>query len=323
MKKTKEKILVIGAGAWGTSLANLMAKNSYEVFLSSNSSPTIKEINEKKTNSIFLPKIKLSENLSAISGFKGDVDFVFIVVPSANAKKLFEKIAKGKFKKNAIFVICSKGIEQSSLMILSDAFEKITRIKNYAVVSGPNFALEVANEMPTITSVAAKKKKTAEKVIKILNNTYFQARYFKDPRTAEICGVMKNIIAIGCGLVDGLELGVNAKSALVMKGISEIQTLCKKLKASDEINSAAGFGDIFLTCSSSKSRNNSLGKLIAQGKSPEAGKTYEGMVSAKSIAAMAKKMKLKLDLCETIHEILSSNFSAKEIEKKIVTAILK
>ncbi len=323
MKLLKEKILVIGAGAWGTSLANLMAKNSYQVFLSSNSSEAIKEINEKRSNSKFLPEIKLSKNIAAISDFNLDVDFVFIVVPSTSAKKLFEKIAKNKFKKTCSFVICSKGIEESSLTILSDAFEKITGIKNYAALSGPNFAIEVASELPTVTTIAAKQKKTADKVIKILSNDYFRAQYFKDPRTAEICGVVKNILAIGCGIIDGLELGVNAKAALVMKGISEIQLLCKKFKASVDINSAAGFGDIFLTCSSNKSRNNSLGKLIAMGKKPEAGKTYEGAVSARAVAAIAKKMKLQLDLCEAIHEILSNKFSAKEIEQKIVKAILK
>jgi len=322
-KITPEKILVIGAGAWGTAIANHLATNSHKVVLSSNEPDAIREINEEHSNSKFLPKIKLQKSLSAISGFDLEADYVFIVVPSANAKKLFEKIAKAKFKKNCIFVICSKGIEQSSLMILSDAFEKITRIKNYATLSGPNFATEVASGAPTITSIAARKRKTADKIIKLFNNDHFHARYFKDPRTAEICGVMKNILAIGCGIVDGLDLGVNAKAALVMKGISEIQMLCKKMKASVEINSAAGFGDIFLTCSSAKSRNNSLGKLLAQGKGPEAGKTYEGMVSAKSVSAMAKKMKLQLDLCETINEIINHKFSPQEIEKKIISAILK
>ena len=323
MKFKKDKILVIGAGAWGSAVANLLANNSHEVLLSSNDDSVIAEINQKHTNHKFLPKVKLSENISAISGLNLTANFVFIVTPSANCKKLFEKIAKAKFKRNCIFVICSKGIEQSSLTILSDAFEKITGIKNYVALSGPNFASEVANGLPTITTVASKKKRAALKVIKLLNNNHFKAAYFKDPRTAEICGVVKNIIAIGCGIIDGLELGVNAKAALVMKGISEIQILCKKLKASREVNNAAGFGDIFLTCSSSKSRNNTLGRLIAHGEEIDPSKTYEGKHSAKAVAAMAKKMKLQLDLCETINEILTYKFSVKEIEKKIVSAILK
>jgi len=325
-----KKIIVIGAGAWGTAIANLLAKNSNQVFLSANNKEVIDEINGKKTNHKFLPNIKLNKNLAAIFGFEKEIstaDFVFIVIPSQSASEVFKKISKIKIKKDCAFVICSKGVEQNSLMLLSDSFEQITSIKNFATLSGPNFAIEVANEVPTITSIAAKNKKLAQKVIDILNNNYFKASYFKDPRTAEICGIVKNIIAIGCGIVDGLDLGVNAKSALVMKGISEIRVLCKKLKASDDVINAAGFGDIFLTCSSTKSRNNTLGTLIAKGKTyaeiaKETDKTYEGASSAKSIAAIAKKLKLQLDLCEKISQILTRKHSSEQIKTIISKSIL-
>jgi len=115
---------------------------------------------------------------------------------------------------------------------------------------------------------------------------------------------------------------VNAKAALLMKGISEIQALCIKLKASDDVVNAAGFGDIFLTCSSAQSRNNSLGKLIAEGKKPDPNKTYEGAVSAKAVAALAKKLKLRLDLCEKINEILSRKHSPNQIKTIISKSIL-
>ena len=321
-----KKILVIGAGAWGTALANLLAKNSCEVFLSANDAKIITEINQKKSNQKFLPNIKLNSHIKAVADFASEINsanFVFIVTPSSSATQVFEKISKLKIPKNCKFVICSKGVEPKSLLLLSDAFEKITGLKNYAILSGPNFAIEVANEVPTVTTIAAKNKKLGAEVIKILNNNHFRASYFADPRSAEICGIVKNIIAIGCGIVDGLGLGVNAKAAVVMKGISEIQALCKKLGASIDITNAAGFGDIFLTCSSEKSRNNSLGKLIAAGKKPEIGKTYEGAASAQAIAAIAKKLKLKLDLCEGVNEILSKKFSSAEIKKRIVAAILK
>lgn len=320
-----KKVLVIGAGAWGTALANLLAKNSCEVFLSANDAKIIAEINQKKSNQKFLPNVKLNSRIKAVADFGGEInsaDFVFIVTPSSSVVQVFEKISKLKISKNCKFVICSKGVEPKSLMLLSDAFEKITGSKNYAILSGPNFAIEVANEVPTVTTIAAKNKKLGAEVIKILSNNHFRAAYSADPRSAEICGIVKNIIAIGCGIVDGLGLGVNAKAALVMKGISEIQTLCKKFGASIDITNAAGFGDIFLTCSSEKSRNNSLGKLIAAGKKPESGKTYEGAASAQAIAAIAKKLKLKLDLCEGVDEILSKKFSASEIKKRIVKIIL-
>ena len=327
----KEKIIVIGAGAWGTTIANLIARNSYPVILVANDSEVITEINTHNTNQKFLPKIKLDKKIIAQENFDSEiqeVNLIFIVIPSANSNELFQKISQLKINKNCGFVICSKGLEQNSLMLLSDAFEKITKIKNYAVLSGPNFAIEVANQFPTITSVAAKNRKLATKVIKVLNNDYFYAQYFKDPRNAEICGIVKNIIAIGCGIVDGLDLGANVKAALITKGITEIQLLCKKLKASDNLASAAGFGDIFLTCSSTKSRNNSLGRDIANGKSyqkitAQTNTTYEGAVSAQSVVALAKKLNLQLSLCETINEIIVKGLSSKEIKEKIIKAILQ
>lgn len=325
-----KKIIVIGAGAWGTAIANLLAKNSHQVFLSANHQEVIDEINHKNTNQKFLPDVRLSNKITAIADFSEEIktaNLVFIVIPSTAVVQLFEKIAKLKINKNCGFVICSKGVEQKSLTLLSDAFSKVTKIENCAVLSGPNFAIEVAKQVPTITTIASKHKALAVKVITALNNDYFQARYFNDPRTLEICGIVKNIIAIGCGIIDGLDLGVNAKAALVMKGVQEIQMLCKKFKASSAIDNAAGFGDIFLTCSSTKSRNNSLGVMIAQGKtykevSKTSGKTYEGASSAAAISALAKKLKLKLDLCEEINEILLKKFSSKQIKEKIVTAIL-
>ncbi len=317
-----KKVLVIGAGAWGTALAWLIAKNSHEVFLSANRSQIIDEINHESSNERFLPGVKLSPKIFAVNVFVTDADFVFIVTPSAISTKIFQEIAQTKFKKNCIFVICSKGLEPKTNKLLSDSFEKITKHKSYAVLSGPNFAAEVANETPSITTIATKNKKLATAVINLLSNSHFRAFYFKDPRTVEICGVVKNIIAIGCGIVDGLDLGVNAKSALVMKGIGEIQLLCKKLKASTDVVTAAGFGDIFLTCSSQKSRNNSLGVLLAQEKEREVDKTYEGISSAAAVVALGKKLKVKLDLCEGINKILTRKSSTEQIKKIISKAIL-
>jgi len=322
MKNTNSKIMVIGSGTWGTALANHLAVNNCDVYLNSIEKDVVNEINQKNSNSKYFPNLKLHKNIKAGIDFKNDVDFVFIVVPSNVAKNIFEKISITNFKKTCGFVICSKGFEDKTLSLLSDSFERITKNKNYVVLSGPNFAVEVAREVPSVTTIASKNKKIAQKVIKILNNKNFQALYFNDPQTAEICGIVKNILAIGCGIVDGLELGVNTKSALLVKGISEIQTLCKKIKASIYVANPAGFGDIFLTCSSTKSRNNTLGTLIAQGKEPDKNTTYEGANSAKVIIEFAKKYKLKLDLCEAISKIIVGKYSKSEIESRIVKAIL-
>lgn len=325
-----KKIIVIGAGSWGSAIANLLAKNSNQVFLSSNRQNIIDEINQSGTNKAFLASIKLSKNITAISGFESQIkeaELVFIVTPSSSATEIFQKISESNPRKDCCFIICSKGVERKSLTLLSEAFENITNIKNYAVLSGPNFAIEVAQEVPTITTIATKNKNIADQISVVLDNEVFKTQYFEDPRSAEICAIVKNIIAIGCGIIDGLNLGANAKAALVMKGVSEIKILCKELNASQDIANSAGFGDIFLTCSSTKSRNNSLGCLIAKGQTyqeilEQTNNTYEGASSAAAIAEISKKYKLTLDLCGKINEILTNKYSPSQIKAIITKSIL-
>ncbi|MBL6664944.1 MAG: NAD(P)H-dependent glycerol-3-phosphate dehydrogenase [Rickettsiales bacterium] len=325
------KSLVIGCGAWGTAIANVLAQNNKETYISSIEPDVISEINIKHTNSKYLPKAQLNKNLKAIGNYEdsiSDFDLVFIVVPSAVCLEVFQNIKKTTVSDKTSFVICSKGIEQKDLDFLSQSFEKMTNNKNYAVLAGPNFAIEVANKVPTITTIASKDRRIAKKVIDTITTDYFKASYFDDPLNVEICGIIKNIMAIGCGMIDEFNMGVNAKSALLMKGIEEIKILCQKLNASDDISHSAGFGDIFLTCSSTKSRNNTLGHLVAKGKSYEqitkkTNSTFEGYYSAKAITKIAKKLEIKLDLCQKINEILNSKYSKAEIKQQISQIILK
>jgi glycerol-3-phosphate dehydrogenase (NAD(P)+) len=330
-KNNQKKILVIGAGAWGTAIANLIAKNQHQVLLLTNSKQKAQEINKKKVNQKYLPNVKLAKNLSAIFDIDqqvlSDVDFIFISTPSQVVVDFLEKISLIKLKKEAGFVICSKGLDAKKLKFFSEIFSEIFPKKKYAILSGPNFASEVANQSPTITTIASKDKKLANEIIKIVNNDYFFAQYCDDVIASEITAIVKNIMAIGCGIVDSLDLGQNAKSALVKKGIDEILLLSKKFGSKGNISTAAGFADIFLTCSSVKSRNNMLGFEIAKGKSyaeisQKLNKTFEGAVSASLIVKLAKKKKIDLKLCQTIDEILINNFSVQEIREKIIKAII-
>lgn len=322
-KKIKSKVLVIGAGTWGTAIANHLALNNNQVILNSIENEVIEEINHTHKNSKYLPNIDLHHNLSASADFVNDVNFVFIVVPSDICGAIFKKIASYNFIHNPIFIICSKGFEHEKIRLLSDAFDEITNNKNYVVLSGPNFAIEVAKETPSITTIASYNKKNAAKVIKILNNKNFAASYFKDPKTAEISGIIKNILAIGCGIIDGLELGVNTKSALLVKGIKEIQLLCKAIKCSSDLANGAGFGDIFLTCSSTKSRNNSLGVCLAKGIEADKNLTFEGANSAKIIVLFAQKYNIKLDLCEVLSKIINNRYSKEQISSLLIPIILQ
>jgi len=326
-----KKILVIGSGAWGSAIANLLAEKNNQIFITSKEYDILDEINSKHTNQKYLPEVKLNKKITAIKNYQNEIstfDTVFIVVPSKFCADVFKEVAKHRLKKNCGFVICSKGVDQKSLNFLSTLFVNILRNKKYSVLSGPNFAIEIANKVPSITSIASKSSKFGEEVIKLLNNDYFKAIYSPNPLSCEICGAIKNIMAIGCGIIDSLNLGVNTKSALINKGILEIKLLCKTLGVSQNVANPAGFGDIFLTCSSTKSRNNQLGIEIGKGNSYEnvvksKNSTYEGYYSALAIEKMAKKLKIKLNLCESIAKILTKKHSKAEIRALITNVILK
>ncbi len=339
--KSLAKILVIGAGAWGTAIANLIAKNitknnlksdqnlKNQIGLIANNQEIVNEINNHHRNHQFLPNVELSKIIKASDDLKTqikNVDLVFIVTPSQTIFKILKNIADAKLKTAIGIVICSKGFDFTKQKFLSELIEDLLPKSNYAILSGPNFAGEVASEAPTLTTIASKNKKFANQVSALLQNDYFKSKYSQNVITTQLCGIFKNIIAIGCGIIDGLNLGQNAKSALILQGIAEISLICKKLKISDDLNNPAGFGDIFLTCASTKSRNNMLGFRIATSKKyleiQKEHKTYEGVIATKSIAKLAKKLQIKLILCQSIDQILSKNFSIKEIKILITKSIL-
>lgn len=323
-----KKILVIGAGSWGSALANLLAAKKLDVCLLANHQEISDEINQKHSNSKFLPEVSLAKNLRASLDLKAETaiaDYIFIVTPSLKTAELIQQLSKLKMQRDSAFVLCTKGLHHEKLQFFHEIIETNLPQKNYAILSGPNFATEVALKHPTITTIAAKNRLFATEIIDLLQNEFFRAEYSSDVITAEISSVIKNIIAIGCGIVEGLQLGENAKAALVCQGVREISSLSKKLTGLGNLNSAAGFGDIFLTCASTKSRNNSLGFAIGKGEKPSellGKKTYEGAVSATSICKLAAKLQIKLPLCETVNYTLQNNLSKKELQDRIVKALL-
>lgn len=290
---SKNKITIIGKGSWGTALGNLLVNN----------------------------KLQVSYDIDKISK---DCGFIFIAVPSIAVKEIFKNLAERKISEKIILVICSKGIDEQNGKLFSEIIKEILPKNNFVILSGPNFASEVAAKLPTTTTIAGSNKLAAEKVIKILKNDYFLPIYCPDLATTQICGAVKNILAIGCGIIEALKLGENAKAALITKGITEINLLAKKFGGKAEsFFSPAGFGDLFLTCSSKKSRNNSLGILIGSGTDPKKilsdnKKTYEGARAAKSIAQLATKHKITLPVCMAINDILYKKSDLNILRKVII-----
>jgi len=326
---TNHKIAVIGSGAWGCAIASVLANNNHKIALFTNDDAVTKEINNNNI-SPFLPTITLSKRITAYSDLITTVTnakFIFIIIPSIVVLEVLQN-AKDSIAKDAILIICSKGIEDHSCKLFSQICEEVLPNNQYGILSGPNFAVEVAMKLPTVTTIAAKDKNVATQIIDLLENNYFKPTAIGDVITVQIIGTVKNILAIGCGIIDGLELGKNAQSALLVKGIDEIISLAEKLGGKAQtLISAAGFGDIFLTCSSTKSRNNSFGLLIGKGQKAQdilnnSNTTYEGVSSAKSVITLANKNNVKLPLCQAIYDILYKDTAISDVKEIIYKAIL-
>ena len=321
--KNKLKVSVIGAGAWGLAISELLAKNGCQTYVLSCYENEAKILNKKYDQLDIM--IFVDTNLKLISE---ESSFIFIVVPSNAVSSIFKSLAKIETITQSKIIICSKGIDGNNLQLFSSCLEKELPNNLYAILSGPNFADEVANGLPTTTTIASKDKKTADQIVNLLKNDNFLPIASDDVISAQIFGAIKNIFAIGCGIIDGLELGENAKAALVINGIIESNLLIKKLGGNplDNFISPCGLGDLFLTCSSKKSRNNSLGQMIGSGKKIKdilaQGTTFEGFNASQIMIEFAKKHQITLPLCFAINQILQGDFDVKDIKTIISKTIL-
>ena len=317
------KVSIIGSGAWGMAIAKLLSGNGSKVNVFSQYEAEAKKLNKKYSR--LTSPIIINNDFDLVV----DSDFIFIVVPSDAVLSVLKSLSKKKISNKIKMVICSKGIDSNGLQLFSDCVNQELPNNDYAILSGPNFASEVAKSLPTITTIASNNKKSALEIFNLLKNDNFLPVISSDVVATQIFGSVKNILAIGCGIIDGLKLGDNAKAALILNGILESSFLITKLGGNPKINfiSPCGLGDLFLTCSSKKSRNNSLGFLIGSGKKIEeilsSNKTFEGFKASQSMIKFAKKHQITLPLCEKINQILRGDFSIEEIRDIISKAVLK
>ena len=311
-----KQIGIVGAGSWGIALAYLLSNNGHDVTVWSRSDETVKKLTAYHGNEEKLPGVILDDKVEFTSDIQKtveDKDLIAIVVPSAHMRETVKKIAPfihETEEHKQVIVNCTKGIEEGTLMLMTDVILDEIPGCHVAVLSGPTHAEEVGRGMPTTIVVGAFEKEIARFVQNIFMSNVFRVYISPDLLGIEIGAALKNVIALAAGMADGYGLGDNAKAALITRGIAEIGRLGMAMGGKFETFSGlSGIGDLIVTCASMHSRNRRAGILIGQGKTyeeamAEVKMVVEGVYSAKSALLLAEKYEVEMPIVKAVNEIL-------------------
>lgn len=320
------KISVIGAGSWGTALALLLSKNGHEVNVWSIMDEEVKMLSEKREHTEKLPGVKLPESMTFTTDLERSVkgkELLVLAVPSpftrSTSKGMCPFVEEGQ-----LIVNVAKGVEESTLMTLSEIIEQEIPKAEVAVLSGPSHAEEVGKGLPTTCVAGAKTKKTAEYIQEIFMNEVFRVYTSPDILGIELGGALKNVVALAAGIADGLGYGDNTKAALITRGIAEIARLGMKMGGEYKTFAGlTGIGDLIVTCASVHSRNRRAGILIGKGYSMEEAMkevkmVVEGVHSAKAAMGLSKKYQVALPIIEQVNQVLFENKPADEAVRELM-----
>ena len=305
-------ISVLGAGSWGTALSLLLYQNGHQVALWSALEDEVKMLREKREHASKLPGVKLPEDMDITADLEKclkSVDVAVLAVPSPFTRSTAHQM-KPYVKDGQIIVNVAKGVEENSLMTLSEIIEQEIPQAEVAVLSGPSHAEEVGRGLPTTCVVSAHKRKTAEYLQGIFMSPVFRVYTTPDILGVELGAALKNVIALAAGTADGLGYGDNTKAALITRGIAEISRLGVKMGARQEtFYGLSGIGDLIVTCASVHSRNRKAGYLMGKGYTmqeamDEVKMVVEGVYSAKAAKELAEKYQVEMPLVEEVNRVL-------------------
>lgn len=310
-KITSHKIGVVGAGAWGTALAQLSATAGCDVTLWAREQDVVTSINDHHENEMFLSGIALSEHITATAELSdmAERDFIFMVVPAQFVRAVLIEL-HDHISQSAVIVLCAKGIEQSSGKIMTEVVSEILPKSPIVVLSGPTFAREVACGLPSAVTIASKYQQVTKTLSEAIGQPTFRPYASRDIIGAEIGGALKNVFAIACGITTGRKMGDNARAALITRSLSEMVRFGEIYGAErSTMMGLCGLGDLILTCSSPQSRNMSLGISIGEGKSVEelmsGRKTVaEGFYTSSVLAKICREEKIDLPIVMAVNDIL-------------------
>ncbi|MBP9997336.1 MAG: NAD(P)H-dependent glycerol-3-phosphate dehydrogenase [Lachnospiraceae bacterium] len=322
-----ENIGIIGAGSWGIALAQLLSNNGHKVTVWSIIEDEIKMLQEKHEHVDKLAGVKLNDSIEYTTDLESAIkgkDVLVLAVPSpftrSTAHSMKEYVANGQ-----IIVNVAKGVEEATLMTLSQIIEEEIPQAVVAVLSGPSHAEEVGRGIPTTIVVGTEKKECAEYLQNVFMSDVFRVYTSPDVLGIELGAALKNVVALAAGIADGLGYGDNTKAALITRGIAEIARLGMAMGGRFEtFCGLTGIGDLIVTCASMHSRNRRAGILIGQGKTydeamAEVKMVVEGVYSAKAAIGLAKKYNVEIPIIEQVNLVLFENKSAADAMKDLMT----
>lgn len=303
---------VVGAGAWGTALAQVGARAGLAVTLWAREPEVAEAVTATRENALFLPGVRIEDGVAATTDLAAAAacDLILAVAPAQHMRRALEAMAPS-LRQGAVIVLCAKGVEQGSLKLMTQVAAEAAPSARLAVLSGPSFAGEVARALPTAVTLACEDAALGAEIAAALAIPGFRPYLAADMVGAEAGGAVKNVLAIACGIVEGRGLGRSAHAALITRGFAEMTRLAVALGAEAEtLAGLCGLGDLVLTCSSPQSRNMSVGLALGRGDTLEAalsGKlsVAEGVASAPAVRALAARLGVETPICEAVATILA------------------
>ena len=321
------KVTILGSGAYGIALALMFNENKCDITLWEKFEEHAKQLRETRINDRVLPNVLIPKNIKITSDLEESIknsELIVIAIPAGFVDEVAAELSK-YIKKGQHICIATKGIEQDTCLFIDDVVQKYIKTKNIAAISGPSFAVDIANHVPIGLTLATKNKKTAALLHQGLENKTLKLRDTDDLVGTEICGSIKNVIAIAAGMIDGMGLPESTQAMLITESLHDIKELIKALGGDGKtILSFAGFGDLLLTCTSTKSRNFSFGRLIGSGTSKDEidnyinNTTIEGLYTLKSIHKLIKNKKVDIPIIDLIHDIVFYDKDPNEIKRFLI-----
>ena len=322
------KVTILGSGAYGIALALMFNENKCDITIWERFESVTNDLLKYRENKRVLPGVKIPENIRITSDLEDSLigsDLIVIAIPAGFVDEVSVRI-KDMITKEQHICIASKGIEQDTCLFVDDVVRRNIKTKKIGVISGPSFAVDMANYVPIGLTVASKSKGTIKIIKKGLENKTLKLRETTDVVGTEICGSIKNVIAIASGMLSGMNMPESTQAMFITESLHDIKELIKALDGDGKtVLSFAGFGDLLLTCTSTKSRNFRFGKMIGEKKSKKEieefinSTTIEGLYTLKSIHKLIKNKKVDIPIIDLVYDIVFNNENPEELKRFLIT----